>query len=274
MKLILETIYLLWSGLLDLFLPVHCIFCSETVNTYRWNLPICLLDYQRLPQIQGPVCQVCGLPLGNEVFELSYDINPDPAPVCGSCRSRKNLLEFTLAPFAYSGRMREIIHCWKFDPAEQWGPWLGTLLSYNLPEFLPGENWEACVPIPLECQRKLERGFNQARQLAEKLSDKYELSVSFLLEKNQQTVAQSLLSREERLTNPSGTFDVPSASNLKNRNLIIVDDIYTTGATIREAARVLKEGGARRIAAIVLARSLPVSPDYGKLPPENNCLPL
>ncbi|MGM0381436.1 MAG: phosphoribosyltransferase family protein [bacterium] len=264
----------LWSGILDLFLPVRCLFCNSVVETYRWNLPLCQEDYQQLPRLTGPVCRICGLPLGNEVFELGCDLYDDPAPACGDCRRRTNRLEFTLAPYAYNGKMRRLIHRWKFGREEKWGKIFGHLLAESLPVVLPGGNWDSFVPIPLTEIRREERGFNQSRQLAEALENKYELPVELLLDKNLQTPAQSLLDREERLNNLEDSFICSPEKKIANKNLIIVDDIYTTGTTLREAAQTLKEAGAQNTGAIVLARSLPAGPDFNQSPPEEDWLPL
>ncbi len=268
------TLKRLWAGFLDLILPVRCLFCHKIVETYRWVLPICQEDYNKLPRIEGPVCQICGLPLGRELFYLSYDITKDPAPACGTCRRRFNFIEFTLAPFAYRGRMQKIIHSWKFGVNKNWGDFLGELLAGNLPGSLPEENWDYLVPIPLTVVRREQRGFNQARQLANKLSKKYNLPVKMALRKEQQTTAQSLLQRKQRLENPVNSFGLCFEQQIKNKNLIVVDDIYTTGATVREACRTLLEAGARKTAVIVLARSLPVEAGYGQTNPEENWLPV
>ncbi len=244
-------------GVLDLLLPVRCLFCQKIVDTSRWNLPICRQDYVELPRLEAPACQICGLPLEREFFYLSYDTSADPAPACGACRQRENFISFTLAPFAFQGRMRKLIHAWKFGLNSNWGSFLGSLLVDSLPAKLPGGRWDYLVPIPLSGARREERGFNQARQLAAELARKYEIPVRMFLSKEKRTPAQALLVREERLKNPLGSFSCLNRRKIKNKSLLIVDDIYTTGATVREAARALQKAGARRTAVIVLARSLP-----------------
>lgn len=118
---------------------------------------------------------------------------------------------------------------------------------------LPGES--IVVPIPMDPARKRERGYNQAELLAEKFSEKISLPLAAdVLQKIKITPSQTSLSREERILNIKDSFGISNQEKIRNKNILLVDDISTTGATLNEAARVLKDAGAREVIGLVVAR--------------------
>jgi competence protein ComFC len=108
------------------------------------------------------------------------------------------------------------------------------------------------IPIPLSSKRLKERGFNQSELIAKYLSD---TTITNVLYKTKETVSQvSIKDREKRLNNLKGSFAVKNAELIKDKNIILIDDVSTTGATIAEVKRVLREAGAKNIVALVVAR--------------------
>ncbi len=184
---------------------------------------------------------------------------PPEIPLCGDCRLSVVKFEFVIATYAYSDELRTIIHDWKFNSFEHWGSWLGKRMARQLEgKFVP-EKWDYLVPLPLYFRKRRQRGFNQAGQLAEQLSHRFELPSLKALEKSHATAAQSELKFSERLANLAGCFRI--SEQQKNRvvdsSILLVDDIYTTGATLKCAAAELLKSGVERVAGLVLARSLP-----------------
>lgn len=114
---------------------------------------------------------------------------------------------------------------------------------------------DVLIPIPLSQQRLAERGFNQAVQLAHHLSHTKTQSQTLLRMKH--TSAQSSLKRSERLTNLAGAFAVAPllVAQLRGKNILLIDDVVTTGATLNFAARVMKQAGAAHVGALVLAKT-------------------
>jgi ComF family protein len=114
------------------------------------------------------------------------------------------------------------------------------------------------IPIPLEKRKLKYRGFNQAEEIAKELSHFLELPLlSDYLLKVKETTPQVELSRDERKENIKGAFSVKNSQEIKNKKILLVDDIYTTGSTIEEAARVLETAGAKEIIGVVVARASP-----------------
>jgi ComF family protein len=114
------------------------------------------------------------------------------------------------------------------------------------------------VPIPLSKKKLKWRGFNQAEEIAKELANFLKIPlISDCLIKIKETKDQVRLSEKERMENVKGVFFVKNREKIVGRNILLVDDVFTTGATMEEAARVLKEAGARKIVGIVVAKASP-----------------
>ena len=114
------------------------------------------------------------------------------------------------------------------------------------------------IPVPLHIKRLKWRGFNQAEEIAKHISSFFEIPlISDVLVKNKKTLIQTELSEDKRRENLLGVFACRNQKKIKNQNVLLIDDIYTTGTTIKECARVLKNSGAKEIVAIVIARAIP-----------------
>jgi ComF family protein len=115
---------------------------------------------------------------------------------------------------------------------------------------------EVIIPVPLHPKRKRQRGFNQAQLIVKELSRLKRIEiVEECLVKNRNTPPQTLLDEEEREKNVSGAFGIKKEENIKEKVVLLVDDVYTTGATIRECSSVLKEAGVKEVRAITLAQA-------------------
>jgi len=238
-------------GILDLCMPVSCICCGSNVETVQQKLPICRDCSDNLPTMDGTVCYLCAKPMGSDP---PPEHSAPSAFVCGQCRTETPILKRTLAGFRYEGTIRLVIQDWKFGGHPEWGPWLVK----NLTKQLPGEeinDWDGLVPIPLRPERKHERGFNQAEQLARGLGEEYSIPVLDKIIKIRSTKPQAQLKRDERIDNLNGVFDVKDPPELSGRSILLVDDIFTTGSTLNSAGDVLRTIGVERIGAVVLARA-------------------
>jgi competence protein ComFC len=123
------------------------------------------------------------------------------------------------------------------------------------PELKMGEI-DAIVPVPLHKNRRRERGFNQVELLAEIVGKYLELPVTPALARVKNTAPQFGLHRDARLENIKGAFKVVDRKAVANRKLVLIDDIYTTGATVAECSRVLQNAGARRVEILTLSRAV------------------
>lgn len=192
--------------------------------------------------------------------------------ICGPCAERLRALRFSLEDAAVDGNFTQLDSAWTLYPYEspvkemiaaikfQRKRWLartfkeaiGTLAAALTAEV----RYDALVPVPLDRAKLVEREFNQSEILAHLVEQAAGIPVARrILRKSRSIPSQSLLGRTERLANPYGSFRVSGRADLEGKNFLIVDDIFTTGATAEEAARVLKQRGAKRVDLFALART-------------------
>lgn len=206
-----------------------------------------LLIGQLLDLIFPPRCEVCK--------------NGAKEALCRPCLDRVKFMKPHLGIYSaaiYEGVLREAIHRFKFNKRKRLAEPLGILLVNYLGQ-LPGiriKELDAIVPVPLHKQRLRQRGFNQAEMLGRVISRYFGLPVKTALERSRDTTAQFDLPRPERFQNISGAFKVNDSQAVYNRRLLLLDDIYTTGATITECVKTLNTAGARRVEVLTLSRAV------------------
>lgn len=185
---------------------------------------------------------------------------PDPLPtLCGECRRRPRPWNLAYAHGPYDGQLRDLILAYKFEGRLQAGRTLQECLLHayeraarTLPDF---ETPHLLVPVPLHTRRLMRRGFNQAREIARLLSARHGLPLDQrCLRRIRRTTPQMELKREQRADNIKGAFEAETA-RVAGKNILLVDDIMTTGSTLEECARILLLAGANRVDVLVLARA-------------------
>lgn len=252
-------IYRLWQGLLDFFLPRRCLHCGSVVPTRTRSVPICDHHWSKVESTNPLSCRYCARnQTGDTVRSPDQPLHYSKKPICGHCRKRSLELEFLLAGFRFGPVLRSIVSDWKFDSHREWGPWLSKVLSTRVKMNFDLPYWDILAPVPMYYRRRRERGFNQAEQLAEGLAAAWTINSVNLLAKHRRTDPQSSLGRDERMDNLRNAFSLRVDPNyIQNRTVLLVDDVYTTGSTLRTAARVLHDAGASTVAGVVLARTPP-----------------
>lgn len=160
--------------------------------------------------------------------------------------------------------MRQRIHQLKFGGQLHWVRPLAELLERLVRREAAILLADMIFPVPLHVKRLRQRGFNQAGLLARVLGHQLELPVHYdCLVRRCWTEPQTRLNREERLHNVKDAFMVADARKVKGRRILLVDDVYTTGTTLNECARILKAGGAAAIHAVTVSRAVPDwKPDF------------
>jgi ComF family protein len=190
-----------------------------------------------------PRCRTCALPVLAGMRQ------------CGTCITKPPPVDLALAAVPYAYPWASLIAQFKFQEHTGWAHSLATLIR-STPWVEPAlENADWLLPMPLSLERLRERGFNQTLVLAHALArDKVRADV-LLRVKN--TVAQSSLPRAERLPGVQGAYaaEPTRAAEIQNKRVVLLDDVMTTGASLFEAARVLRRAGALHITALVLART-------------------
>ena len=223
--------------ILDLLFPKFCVSCRKEGSFLCEDCAKSLI-------FLAPSCFVCGK------RNLS-------GKTCQSCRKKTHIQRF-FAPFSYKDEViRSAIHLYKYGRVKELGDVFGGFLAGMLEfyEFKPRQNI-LFVPIPLHKSRKRERGFNQSEILAEFLGQRFHLAVAAdALSRIKNTLPQIEMEDDTgRRENIREAFLADRPEAIKNKTIILVDDVSTSGATLEEAARALKKAGARSVWAAVIAR--------------------
>lgn len=201
----------------------------------------CLNDLRRLYLRADTVCPLCA----------AVSVN---AAVCGHCQNHPPRYARLWASAEYAAPLPALLHEWKHLSRNTFSAVFQTLMRENPPPWLPESGADCILAMPLSRQRRLFRGFNQCDETAETAADIYGLPVlSRDTVFRQHKPPQSTLSQAERRRNVRGVFQ--AAPSVKNRKILIMDDVLTTGATLSELARSLRHAGASAVFVWVLARN-------------------
>ncbi len=155
----------------------------------------------------------------------------------------------------FNPEIRELIHDFKYRGFKKLGLWLGQRMAEKFSSYREFANYDILIPVPLSVSRMKERRYNQSLILASVISrySGLELNQTALV-KNRKTAPQAFLGKKEREKNLKGAFSVLHPEEVKNRKVILIDDVATTMSTLNEAASALKKAGAYHIACYTLAR--------------------
>ena len=234
-----------WRSLIRVLYPANCILCKTSLLLDELHL--CLLCRQKVQPLPKPLCLKCARPVP------SYD----PYATCSSCRSERPYYDRGFALMEYDESTKLIFHQIKFEKK----PWLFEIyadLLKNLSASVQFQDYEMMIPVPLDGRREQKRGFNQAVFIAKMMTQmdpSNHLPIQKLIKKIKKTAPQSQLRRNQRLTNLNGAFKLEETNPISGKNILLIDDIFTTGSTINECARILKEHGAQRVDFFTIARS-------------------
>ncbi len=191
--------------------------------------------------------------------------------LCGECRTSPGKFDVARAFGVYRGVLRALILQLKFYRRERLGKRLGQSLArvWEQVRVFEGEQAPLLVPVPLFHRRERERGFNQARLLAKGLTHRLSagqrkkkvIIAAGVLQRTRETLPQSGLGARARRENVRGAFKVTDRERIQGRDVVLVDDVMTTGATFSACSRALKQAGAGKVYALAMARATPQFPD-------------
>ena len=235
-------------SLSDLFYPPHCAGCQRALVEHQEHVVsslkrlLCSDCCQQLQHLTPPYCPVC-----------SYTLSSDVA-TCSNCAQRGLHFVAGVAALRYQGLTKELLARYKYGRDQSLKKLLQQLVVTALQdERLKETVFEAVVPVPLYPVRERERGFNQARVLAQEVASHYKLPLRSLLKRVALTSFQAASHRQQRLKNLEGAFALRRPLQLHG-NYLLVDDVLTTGATLDECAKLLLQAGADAVWAVTLAR--------------------
>jgi competence protein ComFC len=221
---------------LEIIYPIHCggcnlkadALCTECTGSLR-------------PVDPSTTCPVCGSHVGYRI-------------VCGKCMDETRGFQEGHYGFYYENRLRDAVHAFKFSGRKDVGRRLVRLLRDRL---VPLSGRLDCIlPIPVTESRLKERGYNQSFIISEEIAKIVSKPIYHtILQKTKETKDQYSLSREDRKRNVKGAFAVRNGSCIKGKRILLVDDLYTTGYTAREACKVLSRSKPSEIIFFALART-------------------
>ncbi len=232
------------SSLFNTVFPDDCRVCEQPLTNVS-RIPVCP-SCLALPQPLKAdfFCQICKTPFLDE-YQL------DPNGRCQACRGSSVNFDAAYAFGSYEGVLRQLIHLYKYAKVESLAGPLSRILTQAIPLT---ENFDLVMAMPMHWRKQWERGFNQAELLAEPVSRRYGLKLSTHLRRKRYTKAQAGLDEKERRENLKDSFRLHRPAELRGKRVLLIDDVFTTGATLRAAAGVLKAAGAARVTALTLAR--------------------
>ncbi len=222
------------EGILDLVYPRRCVICDGTVEVY--DKMICPGCNKKLSFGRGPFCLKCGKLLLDE--ETEY---------CGDCEKKDHEYEAGRSLFPYSEDVIKSLYRLKYSGRREYAEFYGRKLAERFREVINGWGVEVIIPVPLHKSRLRERGYNQAALMAAHLGR----CLGIKVEENavirvRKTRPQKLLDASSRQSNIKNAFKI-GQFDVKLKTVLLVDDIYTTGSTIDEVCRTLKQAGAGRV---------------------------
>ncbi len=238
----MRTNHSLFNYLLDLLIPLRCIKCGLILEDKPGLCPTCWLT---VPFISKPFCACCGLPFEFEI---------DQKALCARCSYERPAYTTARSVFAYTAESKDLILRFKHLDALSSAPLFAEWMEHIFEE----KKAALCIPVPLHWTRLFMRTYNQAALLAQNLAQlnpQWVYMPSVLIRKRR-TPSQGYLSRKDRIKNVDRAFEVPKAKrgHIAGKTIVLVDDVFTTGATLNACAQALLKAGAKEVHALTLAR--------------------
>ena len=232
---------------LGFFYPETCQLCRAERATAKDGF-VCPQCRSQVRFIEPPFCQRCGLPYPGD-FTVPFE--------CSNCRELELYFSSARSAVVAHNAVRELIHRYKYQRALWFEPFLAHLLLAQALPVLEHGGWDFIVPVPLHPVKQREREFNQAQRLALRLSTASGIPLnSTWLKRIKSTATQTLLTRQQRASNMHGAFAICAGVRLNRERVVLVDDVFTTGATTNACAQVLRAAGAGDVCVWTVARGL------------------
>jgi ComF family protein len=228
----------------ELIFPAYCLECKRQLPC--WELPLFCTDcLARISFIGSPICVCCGVPFASGRDHL-----------CGQCLAKPYFFQLARSAVLYREPVASLISSFKFN-GDLTGLSTLAMLTTASAGFRMLSRPDLIVPVPLHKERLRKRSFNQALLLAQAIFPEHRRKIiPSLLVRNRVTAPQTGLSGTQRRKNLSRAFSVKRPEMVRGQKILLVDDVFTTGSTVNECARVLSQSGARKIDVLTLARAL------------------
>lgn len=232
--------------LLDLLFPPNlaCAFCGNRLTGGENG--ICRQCEEQITFLHEPLCGLCSKPL----------IQGTKGGICSECCRNTTYFDFVRAAALYQGQVRHWLYQFKYGNQKGFSYPLGQLLLRTVETNIAFIRTDLIVPVPLHKERLKWRGYNQSLLLARELEKQWGKApvAEEVLQRIHDTTPQSQLSKEQRRSNLKDAFLVNDSQKLFGKHVLLVDDIFTTGATANSCAKALKAAGAKWVGVLVVAR--------------------
>jgi ComF family protein len=248
------------SGLFSLVFPDNCRLCEAPLTGVS-RVPVCRKCLSAPePYAAEYRCITCAAP-----FVTPHPLDDDGR--CGLCRRGLSGFDAAFAFGFYEGPLRKLIQLFKYGNIPTLAGPLGAMVASALPRE---RSYDVLVPMPLHWRRRLKRGFNQSKLLADVASRRLGIPVSAAVRRSKATPPQAGLTGAQRRANVAAAFVIARPESIRGKRVLLVDDVLTTGATAGACAQVLKRAGAVHVAVLTVARAdrrtLPVTAwDQGRI---------
>ena len=234
-----EFIKRIAQGVLDVIYPRTCPFCDGILKREQ---DLCEECYSKLRYIEEPRCKKCGKQLPKDELEYCYD-----------CAITAHMYKEGVAVFVYNDMVSKSIYRFKYHNRRYYARAYGVLMARYCKETIKRWHPDVLIPVPIHHKKMQKRGYNQAELMAKELGFQLNIPIDDrILRRTKHTKAQKELTRSERKKNLEKAFKI-CADVVEYKKVVLVDDIYTTGSTIDECAKVLMEAGVKEVFFISLS---------------------
>jgi len=231
------------EAFVSLLYPAHCAHCGAQIEAREFLCGGCLENAKR---IEPPFCDTCSQPFDGAI-EGTFS--------CANCAQRHFHFDCAVSSFRSRGMVRELIHRFKYQHEYRLRHPLADWLAESLHDArIQARPFDFYVPVPLHPARLREREFNQAAVLADLLAKRSGKPVLDCLRRERYTTTQTRFDRNERMENLRNAFNLRKNIKVQGKHLLLIDDVLTTGSTVNECSRVLREAGAASIRVMTVAR--------------------
>lgn len=233
------------QGFCKLVFPPYCLKCrTKRLSNFPHEI-LCSQCLERLEHNIPPFCPLCSRHLNH----------PHYLTKCHSCTHNELHFDFAWSSLIYNDTLKNLLHRFKFNQKTLLKYFFTqTMISFILRHGLDIQQFDYLMTVPLHSTRYRERGFNQAELLAVGISQYFSIPLlNNHLIKIRPTHHQSLSQRKDRFTNLKGAFRIQHSKKIDGKNILLVDDLITTGMTASETALTLKNAGAKKVGVLTLA---------------------
>jgi len=231
----------------EVFFPPQCLGCDEIIHPFDSQI-FCPACDKQVHFITGSICRICG---------TTFPDSPAEGHLCGDCLEKIPYFSCARAIFSYKDIIFNAIHKFKYKKDLSSGEILASFMAgFPFPD-IDFADYSLMIPVPLHIKRLRERGFNQSLILARAIGEKRNIHVDFsVLKRHKFTLTQTRSNKKERKQNIRGAFEITDREKIAGKSILLIDDVYTTGATVNECAKTLIKGGAQKVFVLTLARVL------------------